>query len=164
LTLDVFHGDNTRMMKKIASLLLLLAIAAAITGAIRWRGGSAEIAALNGERAPLQAQLDTTRADLHKTGLRYRGFIQGASAMPDSIRTAEAGETMKQTNLYRKAISRLEGEERRLVVSIDKIDRSLVAATAARRRSARPFALVAALLLVAGGGLYALARQQRVAS
>jgi hypothetical protein len=150
-------------MRKIASWILLLAVAAGVAGAIRWRGAGSGTAALAGERASLQAELDTTRARLHKESLRYRGFLKGMDAIPDSIRTAQAGETMKQTNLYRKAIENLEGEERHLVAAMRKIDRRIAAAEESRRHSVRPFAVAAAVLLAAGAALHATARLRRVA-
>ncbi|MDH4036723.1 MAG: hypothetical protein OEX18_08585 [Candidatus Krumholzibacteria bacterium] len=152
------------MVRKIASLVLLLAAVAAIAGAIRWRSASAQIGALDRERNALQAQLDTTRSELRQTGLRYRGFLSGMESIPDSIRMAQAGATMQQTNLYRKAITTLEGEERRLARSIEKTGREIAAAQARRRSTALPLAVVAGALLLTGGGLLASVRPRRLAS
>jgi len=152
------------MLKKLASLLILLAVVATIAGGIRWRGAGTSIGALNRDRAGLQTQLDTTRTSLHRVSLRYRGFQQGMQSIPDSLRKAQAGESMNQDRIYRKTLMNLEGEERRLTIAIKKIDRKIDTVVAARRQAARPFAIAVTVLVVAAGVLFATGRRRRVAS
>lgn len=152
------------MRRRLSTLILLLAVATMVTAAVRWRGASGEIAARSAERAALQSEMDTTRTSLRKMSLRYQGFLKGASAVPDSIRLSTAGASMQQSNIYRKNITRLEGEERRLKTMMETIDVRVAEAVAARRRSVLPLAGLAALFLAAGAVLFATERARRVAS
>lgn len=152
------------MKKKLAFLCVLLAVAAVVVAAALWRGAGAEIAAQSVRRASLAAELDTTRTSLRKASLRFQGFQRGMDAVPDSVRLATAGATMQQSNVYRKNIERLEGEERRILTMLRKTEAQVAEITASRRRSALPLAVLAAIFSAAGAVLFAAERSRRVAS
>ena len=152
------------MRRTLASIILLAAIAAAVTTAIRWNGATAGIDGMLAERRSLESEMDTTRAELHKTSLRYQGFMKGAGAIPDSLRKIEAGNSMKQSTAYRKAILLLEEDERRIDRAITGIDKRLASARAGRRNSGLAIGALSAVLLGLAMTLFMTGRTRRVAS
>lgn len=152
------------MRRRLALLFLLIAVAAVTVALVRWRGGSAEVAALAEGRAAMETELDTTRASLHKASLRFQGFQKGMDSVPDSVRMFAGGVIMQQSGMYRKNIVTLEADERRLEIAIRKQDARIAAAADTRRRTTLPFAILAALLTATGAVLFAADRARRVAS
>ena len=145
-------------------IILLAAVAATVTTAIRWKGATAGIDGMLAERQGLVSEMDTTRAELHKTSLRYQGFMRGAGAIPDSLRAFEAGNSMKQSTAYRKAILLLEEEQRRIDREITAIDERLAGAREGRRNSVLATGALSAVLLGLAVTLFMTGGTRRVAS
>lgn len=151
------------MRRRLAILFFLLALAAAVAAAGRWRGSAGEMAALSAQRAALETELDTTRASLHKASLRFQAFRNSIDAVPDSVRMFGAGDIMQRQTVFLKKIVTLEGEERRIEIAIGRIATRYAEATGARRRVVLPLAALAVLLLGAGTVLFAAERARRLA-
>ncbi len=151
------------MRRVLASIILLAAIAAAVTAAVRWKAATADIDGMLAEHRSLASQMDTTRAALHKTSLRYQGFMKGTSAIPDSLRKIEAGNNMKQSTAYRKAILILEENQRRIDREITRIEKRLSRAREERRKAALVVGVPAGVLLGLALILFMTGRTRRVA-
>jgi hypothetical protein len=151
------------MRKWLSIILFAAALAALAAAAAQWQRGAAGLATLSERRAGLATDLDSTRARLYQTSLRYQGFQRGQAAVPDSIRRAQAKTVMDQAMAYRKAVFALETKEKELERSIRKLDTRAARDTTARRNAALPFVAAGVVLLAAAGVLFANARSRRVA-
>ena len=72
---------------------------------------------------------ETNQLALNKTigevNLKYRGFLESGSAVPESLKTSETGNMMRIQKEYQKQLYKMENEERELKRLIRKDDRKL---------------------------------------
>lgn len=148
----------------LAILIVLAGVASLAWGVSSWRRAGVSLAEVDGRQAASQAELDSTRAELKKTGLLYRGFLNSMSAVPDTLRMYGGGIIMKQRWSYEKALSQLEGREHELVRDLGKLDRERAEIRAQRRQSTLPGAAVGAALLAVGVVLWRRGRPRPVAA
>ncbi|HEX5132994.1 MAG TPA: hypothetical protein VFX92_10965 [Candidatus Krumholzibacteria bacterium] len=152
---------NTNRM--IATVFLVAGLGALATSAVTWRRAGADAAALSAERATRQTQLDSTRADLRAVGIRYRGFVQGMDAVPDSVRRFGGGIILEQSRIYQKTIQTLEGSEAAQVRMLGTLDERIASVYTRRRRNALPLSAVGVVLAGAGAGML-LSRRRPLAT
>jgi hypothetical protein len=80
---------------------------------------------LTSAREARVAELESLKEKLGETNIKYRGFLESTSTIPDSLRAAEAGRSMKIQKEFHKKIYKMEMEERELKRLIRKDERAL---------------------------------------
>ena len=77
----------------------------------------------------VKQEKETRQLALNKSigevNLKYRGFLESGSAIPDSLRNSETGNRMRIQKEYNKKLYKMENEERELKRLIRKDDRKL---------------------------------------
>ncbi len=111
-----------KMLRGIFFLLFVLAVV--YTGFVIAREFP-EIKRVSMAKQAREAVLLETNETLGETNMRYRGFLESGSAIPDSLRIQETGNTMRVQKEYHKKIFKLEAEVRELGRLIRKDDRKL---------------------------------------
>jgi hypothetical protein len=144
-------------------ILLLAGGALIVAGAVAYSLTSRKTAVTSRELARVDADLDSTRAELRKTSLRYQGFAKGMPELPDSVRRYEAGATFRQSQVYDKMIYSLEIRERDLKLEIIRLTKKQAAAARRARAISAPLAGGGALAVLAGLLVLARSRARPVA-
>jgi len=111
-----------------------------------------------------QALLDSTRAELRTVSLRYQGFAQGNSAIPDSIRRYEAGTIWRQSQLYENTLYLPERKERDLKMEMTKFRKQERTAKRRQLATSGPLAAIGAGASLAGIILLTRSRPRLVAA
>ncbi len=132
-------------------VFVIAAVASAAWSGISWRRAGVSLRDVDGKRAAAVAERDTTHTALVQTSLRYQGFLNSMSDVPDSVRTFGGGIIMQQQKIYQKQLNGYEVAERELKIKIERLDRERAEVVAARRQSALPGMIGAVLFLGAAG-------------
>lgn len=141
----------------------VLGAAAIAAGAVAYSGANRKASVVADRLAAAQADLDSTRAELLTTGLRYRGYLQGMEAIPDTVRMFGGGIIMDEGKKYDKKIHILEFKERDLNLKITRLKKNLAAGKRHAWMSAAPFLGAGVLMLLAGAVLSTPSRTRPVA-
>jgi hypothetical protein len=131
---------------------------------VAWQETAPAMSEIHTERTGLETSLDSIRADLYKTSLRFQGFQKNMDAIPDTVRRFGGNIIMDQNKLYRKKILTLEADEDRDERRLKKLAAREAELLVERRKKAVPLGVVGLVLAIAGVGTLLSARPRRVAA
>lgn len=118
------------MVKFLRITFLILFFAAAVSTAVYTAKNSKRISQDQAAIENNQEKLGQILSELHKTNLKYRGFMESLKSIPDSTRLLEAGPINNNRMEYVKSLRTLERDEAE-IKRILKKQRKAVAETKA---------------------------------
>jgi flagellar biosynthesis/type III secretory pathway M-ring protein FliF/YscJ len=127
-----------KLVRWIFILLVFVGVAFGIFDVVRQMPKLNE---LNTSKQEKETELAEVKEKLAETNLKYRGFLESSGTIPDDLKKAEAGRTMKMQKEYHKQIYHLERRERELKRLIRKDE----------RRAAEIHSSLKPRLIIAGG-------------
>lgn len=149
---------NPKLGRTIAFVLALAAAGLLAAAGVQWKRGGEYIAAWRAKRTESEAELKTTRTELHAHSLRYQAFQKSIPEIPDSLRLSTGGVIREEGRVYEKAIRKLENAETDIKLDLARIKRKDAEATAARKARTLPLAAGGAGALVCAALVAILSR------
>jgi hypothetical protein len=101
-------------MKTLSLILWVLLAASVVVGGVFCTQDLREVRSLSESRAGTREKLRVVRENVTETGIKYRGYLDSLSEIPDSLRMKEAGSIVKRGETYRKQLYQLERDTREL--------------------------------------------------
>lgn len=142
--------------KRLARFLLIAGVLLLATGGFFWRGDAGRRGEIVTETAALEDSVKRINQRLQAINLKYRGFRESTSSIPDSVRRHGGAISMEISQGYNKAIRRLEMSERDINLEIAALKRESTAERAIARDRAIPAAAGGAIALLIGAILFML--------
>ena len=146
--------------KRLGVFLLIAGVLLLATGGVFWRGDAGRRGEIVTQTAALEDSMERINQRLQATNLKFRGFRESQSSVPDSVKRHGGAITMEITQGYNKTIRKLEMSERDVKLEIAALKRESTAERALARDRAIPAAAGGAVALVLGAILFLMAARR----